>query len=119
MANGLSDGLTGKKTGIKKRAKGGPVSAGSPYLVGEEGPELIVPHSSGHVMTAQQTRYLATTAHMARSTASAAASGPSVNFQIENITAVDANAAVDRMVTKHWDAINTHGIYGLAQGVGV
>lgn len=119
MANGLSAALTGKKTGLKKRARGGPVAAGTPYLVGEEGAELVVPQASGYVMTAQQTRYLATTAHAARSTATAGAGGTSVNFQIENITATNENAAVDRMTTKAWDSINTHGINGLAQGVGV
>ena len=29
---------------------GGPVSAGSAYLVGERGPEIIVPPSAGHVI---------------------------------------------------------------------
>lgn len=32
------------------RANGGPVQAGRPYLVGEEGPEIIVPKHSGHVV---------------------------------------------------------------------
>ena len=32
------------------RAKGGPVQAGRPYLVGEEGPEIIVPRQSGTVV---------------------------------------------------------------------
>ncbi len=32
------------------RAKGGPVKAGRPYLVGEEGPEIIVPMQSGTVV---------------------------------------------------------------------
>ncbi|MFZ2279579.1 MAG: hypothetical protein WAW39_17415 [Prosthecobacter sp.] len=32
------------------RAKGGPVQAGRPYLVGEEGPEIIVPKHSGTVV---------------------------------------------------------------------
>jgi len=32
------------------RADGGPVSGGVPYLVGERGPELFVPKSSGTVM---------------------------------------------------------------------
>jgi hypothetical protein len=31
-------------------AKGGPVKAGKPYLVGEEGPEIIVPRQSGTVV---------------------------------------------------------------------
>ena len=32
------------------RAEGGPVNAGSPYMVGEKGPELFVPHSSGSIV---------------------------------------------------------------------
>ena len=31
------------------RAAGGPVSAGKPYIVGERGPEMFVPHSSGTI----------------------------------------------------------------------
>lgn len=33
------------------RAAGGPVMAGKPYLVGEQGPELFVPNSAGSIMT--------------------------------------------------------------------
>ena len=32
------------------RAKGGPVSEGSPYMVGEKGPELFVPSTSGTIV---------------------------------------------------------------------
>lgn len=32
------------------RAKGGPIDAGKPYVVGEEGPELIIPNHSGTVV---------------------------------------------------------------------
>lgn len=39
-----------------KRAGGGPVSAGLPYLVGEQGPELIMPRNDGNVLTAPETR---------------------------------------------------------------
>ena len=35
---------------LTPRALGGPVSAGNPYLVGERGPELFVPQSSGSVV---------------------------------------------------------------------
>jgi len=38
----------------RPRAAGGPVSAGSPYLVGERGPELIVPNRSGTVIPNNQ-----------------------------------------------------------------
>jgi tape measure domain-containing protein len=40
------------------RASGGPVKTGRPYLVGEEGPELIFPNRSGYVATTRQTSAL-------------------------------------------------------------
>ena len=39
-----------KYPGIGHRAMGGPVEQGQPYMVGERGPELMVPHSSGHIL---------------------------------------------------------------------
>jgi hypothetical protein len=38
------------KSGVEKRADGGPVGRGSPYLVGEEGPELFVPSLAGDIV---------------------------------------------------------------------
>ena len=35
---------------LKSRAEGGPVEAGQPYLVGEKGPEVIIPNSDGNVL---------------------------------------------------------------------
>jgi hypothetical protein len=43
LAKGIGEFLSG-------RAMGGPVNAGSPYVVGEKGPELFVPHSSGSIV---------------------------------------------------------------------
>lgn len=34
----------------EQRAAGGPVAAGTPYIVGEEGPELFVPSSAGQIV---------------------------------------------------------------------
>jgi hypothetical protein len=42
------------------RASGGPVQKGTPYWVGEEGPELILPQANGMVLTAQQSKGYAT-----------------------------------------------------------
>ena len=36
--------------GIRPLASGGPMEAGHPYLVGEQGPELVVPRSAGTVI---------------------------------------------------------------------
>jgi hypothetical protein len=35
---------------LRKRAKGGPVTGGSPYIVGERGPELFVPGAGGTIV---------------------------------------------------------------------
>ncbi|MFA5265257.1 MAG: hypothetical protein WC378_15650, partial [Opitutaceae bacterium] len=43
-------GYTALPTFFSGRAVGGPVSAGRPYLVGEEGPELMVPNTSGTIV---------------------------------------------------------------------
>lgn len=54
---GAGGGLTGLATtlvtaalGLPGRATGGPVSPGAAYVVGERGPELFVPTSSGRVV---------------------------------------------------------------------
>ncbi|GAA0269913.1 hypothetical protein GCM10009127_07400 [Alteraurantiacibacter aestuarii] len=50
LAGGLS-GLFGSLLGLPGRATGGPVGPGSAYLVGERGPEVFVPTSSGRIET--------------------------------------------------------------------
>ena len=46
----LAKGITSALLGVPMLAMGGPVSAGSPYVVGEKGPELFVPSSSGSIV---------------------------------------------------------------------
>ncbi|MFL6725353.1 MAG: tail tape measure protein [Sphingomicrobium sp.] len=48
LINGLSNLIAGL-FGAPGRATGGPVSAGRGYIVGERGPELFVPSSSGRI----------------------------------------------------------------------
>ena len=36
---------------LEARAQGGPIQAGKPYVVGEEGPEVIIPRSDGNVLS--------------------------------------------------------------------
>ena len=48
VINGLG-GVISSLLGVPGRATGGPVSAGREYLVGERGPELFVPSSSGRI----------------------------------------------------------------------
>ena len=47
LAEGIGKALF---SGFGARAMGGPVNSGSPYVVGEKGPELFVPHSSGSIV---------------------------------------------------------------------
>ena len=47
LAAGISGAIL---KGFGARAMGGPVNAGSPYMVGEKGPELFVPRSSGSIV---------------------------------------------------------------------
>jgi hypothetical protein len=48
----LAAGIGGaiKSAFLPGRAIGGPVASGSPYVVGEQGPELFVPHASGTIV---------------------------------------------------------------------
>ena len=51
-------GIGGKSFGVPQipefKASGGPVSALAPYIVGEQGPELFVPSSSGSIIPNHQ-----------------------------------------------------------------
>lgn len=49
---GIASSLLGSLFGLPGRATGGPVSPGAAYVVGERGPELFVPTSSGSVAPA-------------------------------------------------------------------
>jgi hypothetical protein len=53
ISGGMSGagGLVGLATSFLGRSGGGNVSPATPYMVGERGPELFVPHSAGRVMT--------------------------------------------------------------------
>ena len=54
--SGALSGLASQINKIGTRADGGPVTAGSPYLVGEEGPELFSPNSSGFITDTSSTK---------------------------------------------------------------
>lgn len=58
MAKAFADalGLKVDDKKLKKKAAGGPVSAGQMYQVNELGPELFVPSANGYIMTAAQTQ---------------------------------------------------------------
>lgn len=64
------------------RARGGPVAAGRPFVVGEKGPELFVPPSAGSIVPNREL---------------AGASAPTVVFQID---ARGAQAGVERRILR-------------------
>ncbi|WOE75684.1 tail tape measure protein [Alterisphingorhabdus coralli] len=47
--SGVLGGLLGSVLGLPGRATGGPVAPGRAYRVGEQGPELFIPTSSGRI----------------------------------------------------------------------
>ncbi len=49
VSGGLAGALAGLLGGLPGRATGGPVSPGRAYVVGERGPEMFVPASSGRI----------------------------------------------------------------------
>jgi hypothetical protein len=68
----------GGDPGHKHRASGGPIQANQPYMVGEGGPEMIVPNSSGKVINTERTQQIQE-AGLQRSVASTAGSPTIVN----------------------------------------
>ena len=50
---------------VGARADGGPVTSGGAYLVGERGPELFVPSSTGQIVPSQGAQPISITIHMA------------------------------------------------------
>lgn len=69
-----------KKESTKKRAFGGPVTAGVPYIVGERRPELFVPDSNGRIVPSLPT-------------SGAGAGGMNINLTITGNTLLDSRAA--------------------------
>lgn len=82
------------------RASGGPVSAGQSYMVGEQGPELIIPRQNGTVLPADVVRQLA--AGSGRSAAGVTISGPLV--QMGGVT-VDSMARADALARMVGDQV--------------
>ena len=55
---GAGGGGQGAAPGFSARASGGPVETGTPYIVGEHGPELFVPDDSGDILNTGDTRQM-------------------------------------------------------------
>lgn len=79
------------------RASGGPVSGGQPYLVGEHGPEIMVPSAAGRVLSAASTRGMARTGP---DSPAAGISGP-ITSQLELVGEAQIVAFVRSLIRRH------------------
>ena len=80
---------------LQGRAAGGPISAGRPYIVGERGPELVFPGSSGYVMPADRTAAALAQSRAALGGGGGASAGASSAFS-ENRDALSTATSVSR-----------------------
>ena len=82
--NGANDGWFQNvyMAGATPRATGGPVSAGSPYMVGERGPELFMPSGSGTIIPNNQMSSM----------------GSTTNVTNNYINAIDVKSFEDRLL---------------------
>jgi hypothetical protein len=84
---------------LGRRARGGPVEAGEPYIVGEEGPELVIPKMSGTVIPAGPTAAMLGAAGRAGRPLGAASTGNGggvvVNVQFSGSVGMDPGVVID------------------------
>jgi hypothetical protein len=79
------------------RASGGPVRAGTPYLVGENGPEIMVPSAAGRVLSASASRGLNAVGAPSAGVGGGAGGGVQ-RIQIELVGPEESRVAFRRMV---------------------
>ena len=95
--NLVTTGTTARVGDIAQRAAGGPVSANTPYIVGEVGPELFVPGGSGNIVPAGKTAAMMS-----------GGAGANVTY---NVTINGSNMTADETVRalKEWERRNGTG----------
>ncbi|RAI00138.1 hypothetical protein DLJ53_20730 [Acuticoccus sediminis] len=99
LGNLFGGGLLG---GLLGRASGGPVRAGQPYMVGEQGKELFVPGANGTILDANRTKSMMDRM-MTPSMAGASASAPGSGIEklvIEIASRFDADGGFDSAVER-------------------
>lgn len=93
---------------VPRRAGGGPVTAGQPYIVGEQGQELFVPGASGQIIPAAQTRRV-----LSGSNIVATGGGISANRPIAAAAASEAEAAPELAKTERDAAKDQRDLWAL------
>jgi hypothetical protein len=89
-----------------QRAGGGPVNSGTPYIVGEKGPELFVPSGYGRIMDA-----FSTSKALVANAGGSMGGGQAINITI-NTVAGDP-IAIETMVVDALSRANRRGVTGL------
>lgn len=82
---GLFGNFLSSVLGLTPRAGGGPVSAGTGYMVGERGPEFFMPNSAGRIMPANSNW--------------GGGGGSSLNIHVD-VTGARGNAEIQEMVAR-------------------
>jgi hypothetical protein len=88
------------------RATGGPVNSGTPYIVGEKGPELFVPSGYGRIMDA-----FSTSKALVANAGGSMGGGQAINITI-NTVAGDP-IAIETIVVDALSRANRRGVTGL------
>lgn len=97
------------------KAEGGPVGSGRPYIVGEQGPELFIPRSSGQILPNMSgpsmntpTAMLSTTGMLGTATQTAAASTATASRDDSNKLMAEQNDKLDELITVVKQSKNIH-----------
>ncbi|NDB64500.1 MAG: hypothetical protein EB168_02365 [Euryarchaeota archaeon] len=97
------------------KAEGGPVRSGRPYIVGEQGPELFIPRSSGQILPNMSgpsmntpTAMLSTTGMLGTATQTAAANTATASRDDSNKLMAEQNDKLDELITVVKQSKNIH-----------
>lgn len=93
--------------GLSKRAVGGPVSGMSPYIVGEQGPEMFVPKVSGTIVTNSALERYART-RPSRTDSSRQDAGNNIVVTVNN----PVPAAAEDSITRRMKVLANSGLFG-------
>jgi hypothetical protein len=93
---GTTGSLGGILGGIIGRYTGGPVTSNSPYLVGERGPELFVPNTSGRIIDANTTSGMGGSVSVTNNFSVSGSVDTRTQSQIGSMVGMSVNRAIRR-----------------------
>jgi TP901 family phage tail tape measure protein len=105
-AKAAARGGGGGATGIKYRAAGGPVMRSMPYIVGEKGPELFTPRTSGRISTTTALQRLT------RQQRSSQNASPGKNYQYNITVNNPIPEKASDSISRRMKAMSTSGQFG-------